>query len=113
MTPPQLVEVPQKKNDLILLPHVLAFRGKRIGLLSEKIRQGASTSLLQVNYLYIMPGYKQDLSNALNYFAPDSIILDTSLTNFYRAKYSAEAAENAIPFYDMKERGALILRCEK
>lgn len=113
MAQPQLVEVPQKKEDLILLPHVLAFRGKRIGLLSEKIRQGASVSLLQVNYLYIMPGYKQDLSTALNYFAPDSIILDTSLTDFYRAKYSAEAAENAIPCYDMKERGALILQCGK
>ena len=60
-----------------------------------------------------MPGYKQDLSTALNYFAPDSIILDTSLTDFYRAKYSTEAAENTIPCYDMKERGALILQCGK
>mgnify|MGYP000864150187 FL=1 len=98
---------------MILLPHVLAFKGKRIGLLSEKIRQGSNASLLQVNYLYIMPGFKQDLSNALSYFTPDSIILDSSLTDFYRAKYSAEAAENMIPYYDIKERGTLILQCGK
>jgi ComEC/Rec2-like protein len=113
MAQPQLIEAPQKKEGMILLPHVLAFKGKRIGLLSEKIRQGSNASLLQVNYLYIMPGFKQDLSNALSYFTPDSIILDSSLTDFYRAKYSAEAAENMIPYYDIKERGALILQCGK
>ena len=68
---------------------------------------------INIDILYICKGYKQQLDNALKYIIPKLIIIDNSLSDFYRKRLIKDASKNAIEIYDIKKQGAYILDLDK
>lgn len=88
------------------------FHEKTIIVLQENMPYKASEQI-NIDILYICKGYKQQLDNALKYITPKLIIIDNSLSDFYRKRLIKDASKNAIEIYDIKKQGAYILNLDK
>lgn len=108
---PQLITVPGKYGALTASEHVLQFNGMRIGLLYDRIVQHPACPLA-VDYLVIIRGYRQDLTKALEVFSPKAVILDASLTDYYRRRFLSQSATLHLPVHDIRHDGALVVVAE-
>ena len=88
------------------------FHEKTIIVLQENMPYKASEQI-NIDILYICKGYKQQLDNALKYITPKLIIIDNSLSDFYRKRLIKDASKNAIEIYEIKKQGAYILDLDK
>lgn len=95
-------------ENLIYADYVLQFRHRRIGLLYERIK-GKPQTPLPTDYLYIVRGWNRPVAEALQVFRPDTIILDTGLSDFYERRYRREADSLNIPYKDMRRTGAVVV----
>lgn len=64
---------------------------------------------LEVDALLLARGAKGHLSDFLQRYHPALVVLDGSLTDYYRTRFLYEAAELALPTYDVAVSGACIL----
>lgn len=96
-------------RTLAYTPHVLQFHQYRIGLLYDNLKKRATVTPLPVNYLYVARGWNKPLATALQYFTPDTLVLDAKLSDFYRRKYRTEADSLSLPYHDLYRDGALII----
>lgn len=96
-------------RTLAYTPHVLQFRGTRTGLLYERIK-AAPDRPLQVNYLFLVRGWNRPLKEALELFNPDTLVLDATLSDYYRRRYTSEAESLRLPIHDLRRNGALVVK---
>lgn len=64
---------------------------------------------LPVDFLYLQKGWNRPLEEALRCFRPDTIILDATLSDFYRQRYLQEAVSYHVPIHDLQRDGALVV----
>jgi competence protein len=88
------------------------FSGKTIIVLQENMSYKTNGEI-NVDLLYICKGYKQHLDNALKHITPKLIIIDNSLSDFYRNRLIKEAHKKVIKVHDIKRQGACILDLER
>ena len=66
-------------------------------------------SPLHVDYLFIVRGWNRNLTDALLAFRPDTLILDASLSDFYRNRFTHQADSLRIPTHDVSRDGAVVI----
>ena len=102
---PTLLVSPSIGKSFAYFPHVIDFGGCRIGLLYEPIDTDATVPL-QVDYVFVARGWKRSLSEAIHVFQTDSVVLDGSLSNFYRRRFRTEADSIGVGVRDLRNDGA-------
>ena len=73
---------------------------------TDTLRYATSEKALAVDFLVLKRGCKGDLTKINQIFSPQILILDGSLSSFWREKWLREASDAGIICYDMKENGA-------
>lgn len=87
---------------------IVTFSGKRICLLTDgRWRQKQAEHRLYVDFLYVSSGYRGMLEEVLELFEVGEVVLDASLTDFYRNRMQQSAKELDIPVHDLAEIGLL------
>lgn len=95
--------------------HVVAFGHRRIAVIDRRLPYVADIDMpapLSVDALLITRGAKGHLSDMLLRYRPNLIVLDGSLTDFFRQRFAAEADAEGLPLYDVQAQGAYILQVE-
>lgn len=96
--------------DLMKRGPLVSFRGVRIALLASPLPSRTSAAPVDVDILFLAKGYNRDLEQALRLFRPQRIVLDSSLSEFYARKFRKEAKKAGLPFFDIRQSGAYILK---
>jgi len=87
---------------------IVTFAGVRIGLLNDnRWRYKESLKKLRLDYLYVSTGFQGRLEEVLQLFDIGEVIIDSSLSDFYRQRIEQECLSKNIPMYRMSERGIL------
>lgn len=97
------------RPDVYYESGLLSFAGRRAALLAQPLPSGRPSRPLPVDYLLLARGYKSGVRRALTFFRPRLVILDGSLTDFYRRRYADEARACGLPVHDMHTAGALVV----
>ncbi|MBR1593159.1 MAG: ComEC/Rec2 family competence protein [Alloprevotella sp.] len=95
-------------KNLVLTSHVLQFHRRRVGLLYRRVK-ARTPEPLHVDYLFLVRGWNRPLEEALELFRPDTLVLDATLSDFYRHRYRQEAKDYRIPLHDLQRDGALLV----
>ena len=103
---PQIIRLNFEQNDSI---KIFQFRNKQIAILQRRLPQ-TDQHPLRIDYLYVCRGFKQQLNDALTIYNPKLIIIDKSVTDFYRLRLIHEARQNGIEIYDIAKQGAFIVK---
>ena len=97
----------QNHNGLLISPHISVLM-----LCDNRWNVPKSDHKMPVDYLHICKGFKGSLHSISKAFQPKLVVLDASLTSFYRNKYTKEVEEIGWEIYDMHEQGALKIECK-
>lgn len=92
--------------------HIVAYGQRRLAVIDSRlpyVRDIEMPAPLPVDALLITRGAKGHLSDMLLRYRPALIVLDGSLTNYYRQHFAAEAAAEGLPIYDVQTQGAYML----
>lgn len=99
-----------------MVGRVLCFAGQKVAVVDAPLPYVADVSMpaaLEVDALLIGRGAKGHLHDMLLRYRPALVVLDGSLTDYYRTRFTEEVAAASLPLYDVKERGALTLEAKK
>lgn len=91
---------------------VVAYGQRRIAVIDSRLPYVADIEMpaqLPVDALLIARGAKGHLSDMLLRYRPALVILDGSLTDYYRQRFAEEAAAAGLPTYDVQAQGAYVL----
>lgn len=106
--PPQPITIPGTYGPVAFSSHIMQTKGLRVGLLYDRITQQPARPLA-VDYLLLARGYRQHLSDALTIFSPGVLVLDASLSDYYRQRFQTEAEALHINVHDIRKDGALVI----
>lgn len=95
-------------GDVIRYGEVFSFRHHRIAVSAGPLPPNSPSAPLPVDVLLLCRGYKGELSRLLRFYSPDLVVLDGSLTPYYRRKYLQKLKDIGLPTHDMKAGGAYI-----
>ncbi|MBQ2121001.1 MAG: hypothetical protein II199_00740, partial [Bacteroidaceae bacterium] len=95
-------------GDVIRYGEVFSFRHHRIAVSAGPLPPNSPSAPLPVDVLLLCRGYKGELSRLLRFYSPDLVVLDGSLTPYYRRKYLQKLKDIGLPTHDMKVGGAYI-----
>lgn len=87
---------------------VLSFRKYRLAVVDDKFRPYYPSRPLYVDAMLLSRGSKYRLSELLRTYSPHLVILDGSLTPYYRNRYIEEISTLHIPYHDMNVHGAFV-----
>lgn len=94
---------------------VLAFAGQKVAVVRAPLPYVGDIEMpdpLDVDALLIARGAKGHLHDMLLRYRPALVVLDGSLTDYYRTRFAEEAAAAGLPLYDVRQQGALSLCAE-
>lgn len=87
---------------------IVSFHGKRICLVNDdRWRKKASAQKLPIDYLYVSSGYRGTLEELCTLFNVHEVIVDSSLSDYYRERLERECREKHIPLRRMSSEGIL------
>jgi len=107
-----------KRPDVIegdcLLPEIsvrnktVFYAGKRICLLYDD-RWGNKISGVPVfiDYLYVSHGYKGDMQELVSLFEVGTVVIDASLSEYYRERIISDCVRLGIPYLPLSEKGSV------
>ena len=98
-----------KNEEIYYDGRVVVFNGCRVAFLAHRLPKGKPVQPLAVDYLLVARGVHDSLEKALCYYQPKCVVLDGSLTDYYRESYLREIMKRNIACHDMQTAGAL--RC--
>lgn len=91
--------------------NLISFGGKIIAISEEKTLSGVKLPYrTHVDYFIIQGGGKVSLEQILNCYVIDLLIIDGSVPDYLSKKIIMKAEEMGQDFYDVKVRGAFVLR---
>lgn len=89
---------------------VSSFAGSRILLLSNDfLRKQTFSEPLKLDYLIIGRGLKPKIEQVLEYLHPRKIIVDKTISDWYRQSIKKACQTRNIAFYSVAEKGAYVL----
>ncbi|MEG1660258.1 MAG: ComEC/Rec2 family competence protein [Bacteroides sp.] len=87
---------------------VLSFSGKRVCLVNDRCWRYLSASYrLSVDYLYLCKGYGGRLEKLTHLFLFSTVILDASLSDYWREAYKKECRRLGFRFISLSEKGSV------
>lgn len=98
-----------QNEDIYYDGRLLVFNGVRVALMADRMPKGKPEHPLAVDYLLLARGVRASLDDLLACYLPRCVVLDGSLTDFYRNKYLKEMKGKNIRLHDMESQGALQL----
>ena len=84
------------------------YAGKRICLLYDD-RWGNKISGVPVfiDYLYVSHGYKGDMQELVSLFEVGTVVIDASLSEYYRERIISDCIRLGIPYLPLSEKGSV------
>lgn len=84
------------------------YAGKRICLLYDD-RWGNKISGVPVfiDYLYVSHGYKGDMQELVSLFEVGTVVIDASLSEYYRERIISDCVRLGIPYLPLSEKGSV------
>lgn len=108
------IEIPTVVKGDISLPaisvsnRILFYGGKRVCLLSDnRWRNKRAETPMPVDYLYVSHGYKGDIKELTPLFAIGTVVIDVSLSDYYRERIISDCIGIGIPYLSLSEKGYL------
>lgn len=87
---------------------ILFYGGKRVCLLSDnRWRNKRAEAPMPVDYLYVSRGYKGDIKELTPLFAIGTVVIDVSLSDYYRERIISDCIDLGIPHLSLSEKGYL------
>ncbi len=111
LKPPKLLVGEYSDETLCFRDHLLFYGGKRICLLFDDCWRNKTADVpLFVDYLYLTRGYSGNLHELTPLFTIGRVILDASLSSYYKDKIIRECIQWSIPYFSLSERGAMRIK---
>lgn len=84
------------------------YAGKRICLLYDD-RWGNKISgvPVSIDYLYVSHGYKGDMQELVSLFEVGTVVIDASLSEYYRERIISDCVRLGIPYLPLSEKGSV------
>ena len=104
---PQIVTNNYEDAGITFQDKILLFQGVRVCLLNDdRWRHQVADSPLVIDYAYVSKGYKGSLSELSGLFTIREVIVDSSLSPFYKERLLADCRKLQIP-YKLLEEGCV------
>ena len=107
-TPAWIGETDSLCGEVAKYGEVFSFRSHRVAVAAGPLPPNAPSAPLPVDVLLLCRGYKGEFSPILRFYAPELVVLDGSLTPYYRRKYTQALLTLSLPMHDMVTNGAYI-----
>lgn len=98
-----------------MVGNVLCYAGQKVAVVNAALPYVGDIEMpdaLVVDALLISRGAKGHLSDMLMRYNPSLVVLDGSLSDYYRTRFAEETAAAGLPLYDVKDQGALTLEAK-
>lgn len=106
LEPPKILTGHHTGAAVNLHDNILSYEGKRICLLNDNRWRGKSAARpLPVDYLYIARGYQGGISELTSLFRIQTVILDGSLSPYYRKKITEDCLKQGIRYRLLDQEG--------
>lgn len=87
---------------------IVFYAGKRICLLcDDRWRNKTSGTPLVIDYLYVSGGYKGNIRELASLFEVGTVVIDSSLSAYYREKIIGECIRRGISYLLLSEKGSV------
>lgn len=84
------------------------YAGKRICLLyDDRWGNKISDVPVSIDYLYISHGYKGDMQELVSLFEVGTVVIDASLSEYYRERIISDCVRLGIPYLPLSEKGSV------
>lgn len=101
---PQVVTEGYEDAGITFQDKILLFQGVRVCLLNDdRWRHRVADSPLAIDYAYVSKGYKGSLSELSGLFTIREVIIDGSLSSFYKDRILADCRKLRIPYRLLEE----------
>lgn len=110
INPPRLLTTQSGRPDSLAPGHLLRFDGRTVAVFRSRWPRALPRRTEAVDFLLVARGARGRLAPVLRTYRPRLVVLDGSLTDFYRHRFASEARAAGLPCHDMAERGALVVR---
>ena len=109
IAPPHLLPAAKTAAGRPAPPEILRFAGRSVAVARARWPRGYAPRPQQVDFLLVARGTQGTLAPFLAACRPHCVVLDGSLTDFYRKRFRAEVRRAGLPLHDMALDGALVL----
>lgn len=92
-------------------PALALFAGRRYALLCRPVKIHRARKPLPVDALIVSRGFRGRLDDVLRHYPTRHVVLDGTLSAFYRERYARVADSLGIKPWDVKSQGAVELTC--
>lgn len=108
LSPPTEIKADYETADFSRHQQILFYHGCSVCIVSDNRWQNKSVdSTLSINYMYLCKGYNGDLEELLQLFSPSCIVLDASLSDYYRQRFKEECIKQSLHFISLSEEGSV------
>ena len=84
------------------------YAGKRICLLyDDRWGNKISDVPVSIDYLYVSHGYKGDMQELVSLFEVGTVVIDASLSEYYRERIISDCIRLGIPYLPLSEKGSV------
>ncbi|MEG1580336.1 MAG: ComEC/Rec2 family competence protein [Bacteroidaceae bacterium] len=92
---------------------IVCFKDKIVVILKdERWKKRSSSHPLDVDYLYLCKGSTYQFTQLTPLFRPQLVLLDSSLSDYWRNYFIEECKKRHLAFYDIKKDGAFIVKLD-
>ena len=87
---------------------IVSYSGKHICLLADNCWRSKQADVpVSIDYLYILKGYKGDIKELTSLFTVGTVVLDSSLSDFYQDKIINDCIRLGIPYLSLSKKGSI------
>ena len=104
---PRLIVGDYVASGLQVRNRIVFYAGKRICFLQDADWQNKMSAYpVSVDYLYISQGYRGRIAELTSLFSIGTVVLDASLSDYYRDKVVRDCIRLGIPYLSLSEKGS-------
>ncbi len=109
LSPPEIMSAHDTCGTSVSISHnIVTYARRRICLLNDNRWQGKSSPTpLHIDYMYVSKGYRGNLHELLALFTIGKVIIDASLSDYYRRHIIDTCAQEGISYVSLKDSGAV------
>lgn len=95
-------------NSFCVLNQILTFGDKRVGVVKDnRWKNKTATQPLSIDYLLLCKGYAGQLEELTHLFVIKHVVLDSSLSDYQKKKFSDECRRLGIHFISLSDEGSV------
>lgn len=107
LEPPMTVQTDYASEDFCVVNHICTFGKRRVGIVNDdRWKNKTASQPLFIHYLYLCKGYTGRLEDLTQLFTIGRVVLDSSLPDYRKKKFSAECRQLGIHFISLSDEGS-------